>query len=232
MKNLPKHIAFIPDGNRRFAKKNNISTFEGHRLGYESFKEILTWCHEFGINEVSFWGFSTENWKRGEEETGYLMDLFLNFLTNDISKFIQDKAKLNIIGRRSDLSPKIINAIEKAEEVTKSYTEKQVNIFFNYGGQAEILDLCHNIAKQNLSPEDISIDFIRRHIWSSDISDPDLIIRTSGEQRLSGFLPWQAGYSELYFSPVLWPELSKEDLDIALDWFSKRERRFGGNSKQ
>lgn len=223
------HIAFIPDGNRRYAKRKGISTLAAHKEGYFLFKEVINWCRDRKINEISFWAFSTENWKRSQEEISYLFNFFMDFLVNDISEFIDDKAKLRIIGRRHDLSPKLVKAIEKAEQATAEFEGKVVNIFFNYGGRVELENAIKNIVDSGISSNEITSEIIQENLWSSEISNPDLIIRTSGEQRLSGFIPWQSGYSELYFSELYWPELNKEELDKAIAWFSTRSRRFGGD---
>lgn len=229
MSNDINHIAFIPDGNRRYAKREGIGTLVAHREGYHLFKKAVIWCRDRNINEVSFWAFSTENWKRSQEEISYLFNFFMDFLINDISEFIDDQAKLRVIGRRSDLSPKLVKAIEKAELATSNFNKRVVNIFFNYGGQVELENAIKNIVDSGIKSNEITPEIIQKNLWSSEISDPDLIIRTSGEQRLSGFLPWQSGYSELYFSEVFWPELNENELDEAIKWFSTRSRRFGGN---
>lgn len=223
------HIAFIPDGNRRYAEREGIKNLEGHRRGYEKFKEVASWCKEKGIKELSFWGFSTENWKRSKEEVGYLIDLFINFLTNDIAEFVDNDVELRIVGRRSDLSQNLVKAIESAEAKTDKNAPRKINIFFNYGGQPE-LENALQVLKE--SGAEVSRENIREALWSAPISDPDLIIRTSGEQRLSGFLPWQSGYAELYFDEAFWPDFSESNLDTALEWFAGRERRFGGDSKK
>lgn len=223
------HIAFIPDGNRRYAKREAISNLEGHRRGYEKFKEVASWCKEKGIKELSFWGFSTENWKRSQEEVGYIFEMFLKFLTNDIAEFVENDIELRIIGRKSDLSDKLQKAIKEAESKTDKNAPNKINIFFNYGGQPELINAFQHLKD---SDSEINEETIRAALWSSAVSDPDLIIRTSGEQRLSGFLPWQSGYAELYFDEDFWPDYSENNLNSALEWFSGRERRFGGDSKK
>jgi undecaprenyl diphosphate synthase len=226
------HIAFIPDGNRRFAKENKLTTFEGHRRGYSLFENVIRWSADRGVKEVTFWGFSTENWKRAEEEVGFLLDLFLKFIKEDFLKLSKDGARLRIIGRRKDLTPEMNRFIERAEKMTENNVGIKVNILFNYGGQAELLDAAKNILDSGISSSELTEEKLSSFLWSASLSNPDLIIRTSNEQRLSGLLPWQSGYSELFFSEIYWPEFSENELDRAIEWFSTRERRFGGNGSK
>lgn len=224
-----KHLAIIPDGNRRYAKENGIPALEGHRRGYDLFKTVADWCYDRDIKEVTYWGWSTENWKRSQEEVGYLMGLALQALTLDLGRFIKDKVRLRIIGSRAELAPNLIRAIENAEAQTAMFTERRINILFNYGGRAEIIDVMKKLIAAGHKEEEITEELIKKNLWTHDVSDPDLIIRTSGEQRLSGFMPWGGVYSELYFVEKHWPAFTEETLQAAIDWFSKRERRFGGN---
>lgn len=225
-----KHIAFIPDGNRRWAKEQGLPTLEGHRRGYDRFKDVLQWCLDRNIREVTFWGFSTENWKRAKEEVGYLMDLFLLILTKDVKVFSEKGMRLNVIGRRNDLSPAIQEAIAKAEESTRHNTEGQVNLCFNYGGRPEILEVVKQCLDEGLAPEMVTEEDVSQRLWSKSMTDIDLIVRTSGEQRLSGFQPWKGHYAELFFTNNHWPDFDEQDLDAAIAFFQGRERRFGGNA--
>lgn len=229
MQNQVKHIAFIPDGNRRFAKQNGLPALEGHRRGYDLFKEVADWCHGLGIHEVTYWGWSTENWKRSQEEVGYLMDLALRALTLDIGRFVKDKIRLRIIGSRSELSEKLVKAIESAEAQTAQFTERRINILFNYGGRAEIVNMVKKIISGGVKENEITDEIVKANLWTHDVTDPDLVIRTSGEQRLSGFMPWGGSYSEIYFVQHHWPAFNQEDLHKAIDWYADRERRFGGD---
>ncbi len=225
------HIAFIPDGNRRYAKERGMSSFEGHALGYERFKDVVQWCKDLGINEVTFWGFSTENWKRSKEEVGYLMDLFVRMLTRDLADLAKDGVRVRVIGRRTDLPNNVQKAILHAEESTAHCTERFVNLLFNYGGRVEYIEAVKSVIAAGVKPEEVTEELVKSHLWSAAITDPDLIVRSSGEQRLSGFLPWGSTYSELYFAPMHWPAFERKDLEEAIEWYNGRERRFGGNSK-
>ncbi len=223
------HIAFIPDGNRRWARRKSFPALKGHQIGYDRFKDVADWCLDRGIHEVSLWGFSTENWKRSQEEVGWLMDLFLKMLTVDLKEFAEREIRLKVIGRRSDLSDKMRSAIEDAEATTKDYTKGQVNLFFNYGGHPEIIEGVKRCIDEGLTSDQIDDELFTSKLWTAGTSNPDLIVRTSGEQRLSGFIPWSGAYSELYFSRLHWPAFSEEELDAAIASYKDRERRFGGN---
>lgn len=227
-----KHIAFIPDGNRRWAKQQGVLQMQGHRQGYERFKDVAQWCLDRGITEMSFWGFSTENWKRAKEEVGYLMDLFLMMLTKDLEEFSSKGLRLKVIGRRSDLSAKLQKAIMQAEESTKNNTSGQLNLCFNYGGRPEILSAVKECLRTGMDPEKMTDEDFEEKLWSSEMSDIDLIVRSSGEQRLSGFQPWKGNYAELFFTQNHWPDFSEEDLESAINFYNGVERRFGGDSKK
>lgn len=229
MENAVKHIAFIPDGNRRYAKEHGLSSFEGHKRGMDQLRKMLTWCKELGVQEVSFWGFSTENWKRTQEEVGYLMELFTRVLRDELQGMVKEGIRVRVVGRRAELPASLIRAIEDAEEATKEFVGYTVNILLNYGGRAEILEAVKEALARGMKPEEVTEESVNALLWSREMTDPDLIIRTSGEQRLSGFLPWKGSYAELYFSPKYYPAFDREDLLEALDWFVHRERRFGGD---
>lgn len=231
MEHALNHIAFIPDGNRRFAKEQGIPLVQGHVAGYKHMRDIVTWCQELNIKELSFWIFSTENWKRSSEEVGALMDLFIKALAKEMDSLLDEEVRVRVIGNREKLSDSVISAIESAEESTATCTKYILNIFFNYGGRPEILNAVKEIIDSGTPSDQITEEMVNSHLWSSEISDPDLIIRTSGEQRLSGFLPWQSGYSELYFSSKYWPAFDRDELENAIAWYGSRERRFGGNSQ-
>ncbi|MBU0646478.1 di-trans,poly-cis-decaprenylcistransferase [Patescibacteria group bacterium] len=226
-----KHLAIILDGNRRWAKAQGLPTFEGHRRGYDRVKEIGLAALERGIEHLTVFAFSTENWKRSEEEVGYLMDLLLKALTKDLDFYMKHQVRLKVIGRRTGLSDKIQAAIAEAEDKTKGNTAGQINLCINYGGRAELVDAVKDIVASGVNPEQVTEELISSKIWMKDIPDPDLIIRTSGEQRTSGFLTWSGTYSEILFVEKPWPDFTVEDLDAAIDNFSNRDRRFGGNSK-
>jgi len=226
-----KHVALIPDGNRRWAKEHRIPQLEGHRRGYALFKEVVGWCADRGIEEVSIWAFSTENWNRSKEEVGYLMDLMIWALTKDLKQLADKNIQVRVIGRRSNLSRNVLDAIEQAEQMTANNTGLVMNILFNYGGRSEILDAVKEIVHSGIDSKQITEERLHDHMWTADIADPELIIRTSGESRLSGYYLWSGAYSELYFLDRKWPDFSEEDLDDAIEWYRTRERRFGGDSK-
>jgi len=222
-----KHLAIIPDGNRRWAKEKGLPTLEGHRRGYETFKSIGDLCIDRGIEYVSFWGFSTENWKRTEEEVGYLMDLILHALRSDLDFYHQKGIRLKVIGRRDGLPQNVARAVAEAEAKTDGNENGQINLFLNYGGHAEIVDAVKEIVASGIASEDVTEELISKTIWMKDMPAPDLIIRTSGEQRLSGFMSWAGAYSELMFVEKHWPDFGEKDLDAAIAEFDRRQRRFG-----
>lgn len=218
------------DGNRRWAKEKGLPSLEGHRQGYETLKKVCQWCLDLGVKHITVYAFSTENWKRAKEEVNYLMNLLHFALTKDISEFDKKGIRLNIIGDKFGLPPKMQKAAFAAEERTKSNDKGILNVAINYGGRLELVQAMKRIIEQNISAEEISEKTISNNLYTANQPDPEIVIRTSGEFRLSGFLPWQSVYSELFFISKYWPDLSKEDLEEIIDQFNKRERRFGGNS--
>lgn len=224
-----KHLAIIMDGNRRWAKDNNLPSFEGHRQGYDKMKEVGQWCVNRGITTLTVYAFSTENWNREQAEIDYLMDLLYKAVTTEIKEFNKRGIRLRVIGTRERLSEKMIQAIAEAEEQTKTNNKGTLNICLNYGGRLEIVDAVKKIISQGIPAEQITEKTITENIWFAGQNDPDLIIRTSGEQRLSGFLTWESVYSEFLFIDKHWPAFSETDLDDAVSDFNNRHRRFGGN---
>jgi undecaprenyl diphosphate synthase len=227
MENIPKHIGIIMDGNRRWARERGLPTFEGHRRGYDKVKEVGNWCLARGIKILTVFVFSTENWKRSKEEIEYLMNLLHFGLTKELKEFDKRGLRLKIIGRREGLPEKVAVAVDEAEKHTASNTAGLLHIAINYGGRLEIVDAVKKIAAQGVPPGKIDEQTIEQNLYTAGIPNPDLIIRTSGEQRLSGFLLWQSAYSELYFCKNYWPAFGEKDLDEALDWYARGERRFG-----
>lgn len=225
--NTPNHIGFIMDGNRRWAKSQGLPAFEGHRRGYEKMKEIGKWCLKKGVKNVTVFAFSTENWQRSAEEVDYLMRLFYQALTSGIEDFNQQGFRLRVIGRREGLPENLQQAILKAEELTAGNIRGAFYIALNYGGRAEIVDAIKAMIKAKIDTASVDESLVRQFLYAPDVADPDLIIRTSGEQRLSGFQLWESAYSELYFISKHWPEFSEEDLDEILAWYANRHRRFG-----
>lgn len=228
----PDHIAIIMDGNRRWARKNNLEVKEGHKKGAETLEKIAKYCNNIGIKYLTVYAFSTENWKRSEEEVGALMILLQNYL-NDFSKRADtENIKIKVLGDISVLSKGMQNSINKAIERTKGNTGLTLNIAFNYGGRAEITYVLKQIAKEiknnNIKIEDINEELISNNLYTKGQPDPDLLIRTSGELRTSNFLPWQIAYTEFYFDDKYWPDFSEEDLLKAIENYKVRNRKFGG----
>jgi undecaprenyl diphosphate synthase len=223
------HIGIIMDGNRRWAKENGLSSFDGHKKGYEKLKEVGQWCIDRDINILSVYAFSTENWNRSKQEVKYLMKLLNKVFTDEVEKFNKKGIRIRVIGSRDKLSKEIKKNLLNAQERTKNNKKGTLNLCFNYGGRPEIAQAVKEIIKKGLKESEITEETITKNTWMGDQPDPELIIRTSGEQRLSGFLTWQSVYSEFYFTKCHWPEFSEKDLDEAVKDYEKRQRRFGGN---
>ncbi|HMS23754.1 MAG TPA: polyprenyl diphosphate synthase [Candidatus Saccharibacteria bacterium] len=221
-----KHLGLILDGNRRWAKANGLPIFQGHARGYENLKTIIKEAVDQGIKYISAYAFSTENWERSEKEVSYLMKLALKIATKDVAQLHGDNIKVIFVGSRDRLSSKLVLAIEKAEELTKNNTVATVGLCFNYGGQNEIIDAVNKYHDQKdgkrLSKEDFE-----QLLYSRDFPNLDMIIRTSGEKRLSGFMLYKAAYAELFFNDKFWPDFDKNDLNDAINDYKRRIRRFG-----
>ena len=222
------HIAFIVDGNRRWAADRGLAKLEGHKAGYERLKEIAQACFDCGINEVSAYIFSTENWNRQKTEVSYLMDLAYRIFTQDLEELDSKGIRIRFWSLRERLSKKLLTAIEKTEAKTASNTKGTLNLCFNYGGQQEIVLAVQEIVRQGIPVEKIDQETIKAHLLTHDSPAPDLIVRTSGEQRLSNFLLWDSAYAELNFLPVYWPDFDVAWLDKVIADYSRRDRRFGG----
>lgn len=225
---LPKHIGFILDGNRRWASQKGLPKLVGHKKGYENLKKIAEECFDMGIEVVSAYIFSTENWKREETEVSYLMDLALKIFSSDLDELIQKGIRVVVSGTKDKLDPKIIKAIDESTERTADNHKGTINLCFNYGGQQEIADAVVRIIDAGLPAKSITPAVIRDHLYHPELPPVDYIVRTSGEQRLSNFLLWDSAYAELQFVPVHWPAFKKKDLAEALDEYQHRQRRFGG----
>ena len=225
---IPNHLAIIIDGNRRWAKRRGLSSFQGHKKGLENVERIGESCWEKGIKVLTFYVFSTENWKRSKKEINYLMKLFLNNLTKRNIKKLNDKGiKFQTIGQKKKLPQLLQNKIEEAEESTKNNKKGILNLAISYGGRAEIIQAVKNIIRKKIAVNKINEEIVNQNLWTAGLSYPDFIIRTGGELRLSNFLVWQSAYSELYFIKKYWPEFNEEDLNKALNEYNRRERRFG-----
>lgn len=224
---IPRHLGIIMDGNRRWAKEKGLPSLEGHRRGYEKLKEIGKLCFEKGIKILTVFAFSTENWNRSKEEVSYLMKLLKKAVKEGLTEFHKRDIQIRISGRINQLSKDLQRAIFKTTEKTKDNQKGIINIALNYGGRMEIIDAIKKIINKKIGVAKIDEKTIKENLYTEDLPDPDLIIRTSGEQRLSGFLLWQSAYSELYFTKKYWPDFGEMDLEKALKEYSERERRFG-----
>lgn len=222
-----KHLGIIMDGNRRWAKARGLPTLEGHRRGYDKLKEVGEWCLNQGIEVLTVYAFSIENWKRTQEEVSYLMDLIHRAVTVEIDEFMKRDIRVRVIGRRDGLSEKMRLAVDQVWERTHNNRRGLLQLAINYGGHAEIVDAVRKICLSGTRAEEINEKIIEANLYAPDVPPPDLIIRTSGEQRLSGFLIWESAYSEFYFTQTHWPDFSENDLQAALDWYEGRERRYG-----
>ena len=232
--NIITHIAIIPDGNRRWAKSKGKDTIEGHKVGIDKIEEVAKWAHEHKIKHISFWGFSTDNNKRGKEEVEELMKLFDIKFSILLKRLLQadkgiPKIRVKFYGKIKQLPVNLINKINEVENYTKNNNEVFVNILLNYGGKDELFECIKNVAEdyKNGKINEINETEIMKRLWTGEIPAPDIIIRTSGETRLSGLLPLQSGYSELFFVYKMWPEFSKEDFETIIEDFNNRNRRFG-----
>ncbi|MBX3520372.1 MAG: isoprenyl transferase [Xanthobacteraceae bacterium] len=230
----PVHVAIIMDGNGRWAASRGLPRREGHRRGVDALRNIVTAAGEIGIKYLTIYSFSSENWSRPAEEIEDLMGLLKRFVRNDLADLHKNDVRVKIIGERANLKPDIRALLNEAEELTKDNSSLTLVVAFNYGAQQEIAiaarTLAEQVARGELAPSEIDASKIAANLLTKDIPDPDLIIRTSGEQRLSNFLLWQAAYAEFIFVPMHWPDFGKAELEAAIDEFRKRERRFGGLS--
>ena len=232
MSRLPRHVAIIMDGNGRWAKKRGLPRTAGHAAGAETFRSIATYCKEIGLDYLTVYAFSTENWKRPEAEVNAIMGLLKKYLMEAIGQMERDRVKMEFFGDVSVLSPELQELIARTREISKHYEGCQVNICLNYGGRDEILRAARAFAQEcaegKAKPEDLTEERLSGGLFSAGVPDPDLVIRPSGELRLSNFLLWQSAYSEFYYSDVLWPDFTKEDLNRAIVAFQQRDRRYGG----
>lgn len=224
---VPKHIGIILDGNRRWAKANGLPSLDGHRRGAEVFKEITLAMFERGIQYVSAFVFSTENWSRKTEEIGYLMKLVVVATNKYLDEFHRANIKVIVLGNRDDLSKAVRKCVEKVEDKTKSNTGGTLILCFNYGGQQEIVEVTKRFITEGVDPETITPEKFDEYLQFPEVPALDLVIRTSGEQRLSGFMLYRAAYAELLFMNKYWPEFNLADIDYVLTEYTKRERRFG-----
>ena len=233
---MPRHVAIIMDGNGRWAKNRGLPRLAGHNAGMKAMKKIVDHSDKLGIRYLTVYAFSTENWKRSTEEVSTLMTILRTYLKDCVKKSMKNNVRCRVIGRREELSADIIESIENLEQKTKNNTGLQFTIAINYGGRDEITravrKLALKVSNHELAPEDITEEMISKNLDTWELPDPDLLIRTSGEQRLSNYLPWQLAYTEFYFTDVHWPDFNKEELIRAFEKYNKRERRFGGVTEE
>lgn len=224
----PKHVGFILDGNRRWARKHSIPEYDGHLAGYNALREVMEECFERGVKYVSIYAFSSENWKRDAGEVSGLMKLALQAISRDLKSLIEHNVRVRILGRKDGISAKLLAGFEKAEEKTRHLTGGTLAVCFNYGGQQEIVDAARKCMQDGLAPEEITEEAMSARLYYPDIPPVDMVVRTSGEQRLSNFMLWRTAYSEFLFLEKFWPEMTKEDVTAIINEYGRRQRRFGG----
>lgn len=224
---LPKHVGIILDGNRRWAKEQGLKTLEGHRRGAEVFRDVALHAFDHGVQYLSAFVFSTENWSRTSEEVGYLMDLVVKATEKYLNVFHKAGIRIVILGRRQNLDEKVLQALERAEEKTRENTKGTLALCFNYGGQDELVDAAKHLVASGITPREVTRDVLRGALYAPEVPDIDLLIRTSGEERLSGFMLYRAAYAELYFSDKYWPDFTEKDFDESLAEYVTRQRRYG-----
>ena len=233
---LPRHVAVIMDGNGRWAQKRGLPRTAGHKAGAENFRAIATYCKDLGLDYLTVYAFSTENWKRPQGEVDAIMGLLDQYLHESIETMARDNIRLRFLGDTSVLSPKLRALIEETDEITRHIEGFQANICLNYGGRDELVRAARQFARECVegkrSPEELTETEFPNYLWSAGLPDPELLIRPGGELRVSNFLLWQCAYSEIYVTDTLWPDFGKAELDKALAWYQTRDRRFGGLSKK
>ena len=229
---LPKSVGIIMDGNGRWAKKNGLPVKIGHRRGASALEKIVKYASDIGIEYLIVYAFSTENWKRSKEEVDNLMMLFSEYLDKFDESFSGEDIRVRVIGRREKLSEKLQRSIENVEQKTKDRKGLTFVIALDYGGREEIVSavkkIANSLSEGDISVNDINEELVAKNMYTNDILNPDIIVRTSGEKRLSNFLMWQSAYSELYFMDVLWPDFTKDNFDDVINEYHKRDRRLGG----
>lgn len=226
---LPTHLGFIIDGNRRWAKQHGIPAYEGHLAGYNALKDVLYEAFDRGVKYASVYAFSTENWKRAEEEVGYLLKLALRLVKSDLHELIERNIRFRHVGDKRTLPPKVAKAMTEAEEKTRNLTGGVLCACFNYGGQHEIVEAARKCVEDGLTGEEIDEDAIAARLYAPEVPPVDMVVRTSGEHRISNFMLWRIAYSELMFIDKFWPAMTKDDITTIIEEYARRNRRFGGN---
>ncbi len=231
---LPRHVAAIMDGNGRWAQRRGMPRTAGHKAGAENFRAVATHCKDLGIDYLTVYAFSTENWKRPRTEIDAIMGLLEQYLRESVETMARDNIRLRFLGDVSVLPPRLRALIEETDELTRHITGFQANVCLNYGGRDEIVRAARRFAQEcaagSRAPDELTEQVFPEYLWSAGLPDPELLIRTGGEMRVSNFLLWQCAYSEIYVTDTLWPDFGAEELDRALAWYRTRDRRFGGLS--
>ena len=228
---VPRHIAIILDGNGRWAKKRGLPRTAGHMAGAETFRRIATYCRSIGVEYLTVYAFSTANWKRPEDEVGTIMKLLWRYLDEAIRTMEKDHIRMKVFGELARLSPQLREMVDRTDEISQHYQGFQANICLNYGGRDEIIHAARRYARDYAEGKvqgELSEEQFGGYLYSAGIPDPDLLIRPGGEMRISNFLLWQCAYAEFYFTDVLWPDFTPEELDKAIAEFNRRDRRYGG----
>lgn len=225
---IPKHVGIIMDGNGRWAKQRGLKRTMGHEKGAKVAEDVIQWASDMGIRYLTLYSFSTENWKRPKEEVSFLFSLMVRYLESRLNKIIKENVRVRFTGRIEELPQEVFEVCKRIEEKSRNNSKIDVILAVNYGGRREIVDAVNNLLKEKKN--NITIEDISNNLYLPDVPDPELVIRTSGEVRISNFLLWQIAYSELYFTNTLWPDFTKEDLIRALEDYSTRDRRFGSIS--
>ena len=231
-KNIPRHIAVIMDGNGRWAKSRGLPRLAGHRAGVENLRRVIEGCVEDGVQILTIYAFSTENWVRPQEEVKGLMSILEDVIDRELAELNKEGVQLRHIGRLERLDPKLQEKVLYAIDLTKDNSRLVLNVAFNYGGRDELVCAVQKIIQDGVGAGEVNVDLINRYLFTAGVPDPDLIIRTSGELRVSNFLIWQSAYSEWYVTPTYWPDFDKDEFRKALDAFARRDRRYGGVSRR
>ncbi len=225
---VPLHVGFIMDGNRRWARAHGLPTYEGHLAGYNSFKEVVEATFNQGVKYLTFYAFSTENWKRDADEVSYLMKVLVMAVNKELKRSIKNGIRIRFLGRRDIVDAKVLKAMEKAEAATQDLTSGTLCVCLDYGGQQEIADAAKRCVEDGLAASEITPEAISQRLYAADVPPIDLLVRTSGEQRISNFMLWRIAYSEFLFIQKHWPEMTKQDVIDIIETYGRRSRRFGG----
>lgn len=225
---VPRHLGFIVDGNRRWAKKHGLPVYEGHLAGYAALKEVVLEAANSGVKYISLYTFSTENWGRAKEEVSNIMALMMRLFKTDMHLLLENDLRLVVLGTRDKLPKRMSDAIDRVQERTAHCTKSTIAVCFNYGGQQEIVQATKKLIEQKVSPDDVTVELMSNVMYQPEVPEVDMIVRTSGEKRLSNFMLWRSPYSELLFLDKFWPDMKKEDVTAILEEYSNRHRRFGG----